>query len=271
MAKPRYILALDQGTTSSRAIVFDHDGRRVALAQKELTQSYPQPGWVEHDPLEIWSSQSATAAEAAGEGQSAGRCRGGRRITNQRETTMAWERASGRPVYPAIVWQDRRTADECARLKREGAEPMVTAKTGLRLDPYFSGTKLGWILDHVAGARGPSRGGKALLRHRGQLVGLATHRRQNPCHGCDERFRTLLCNIHTGEWGRGDAPSLARAAGDAAADCSSSEVYGEVAANLQPAGVPIAGIAGDQQAALSGRPASARAWPRTPMARVASC
>ncbi len=148
-----YLLALDQGTSSSRSIVFDPQGRTVAMAQRELTQHFPQPGWVEHDPLEIWQTQLATAREAlARAGLSASQVRA-MGITNQRETTVLWNRRTGQPVHRAIVWQDRRTAAECARLQQAGLEPLFMQRTGLRLDPYFSGTKLAWLLDHVPGAR----------------------------------------------------------------------------------------------------------------------
>jgi glycerol kinase len=147
------VLALDQGTTSSRAILFDHDGRTLALARKEFTQHYPQPGWVEHDADEIWSSQISVAAEALTRAGIAPKDLAAIGITNQRETTVLWERASGRPVHRAIVWQDRRTAPLCDELRREGAEELFRRKTGLLLDPYFSGTKLRWLLDNVPGAR----------------------------------------------------------------------------------------------------------------------
>ena len=155
-----YILALDQGTTSSRAIIFDREGNMRSLAQKEFPQIFPRPGWVEHDPDEIWSSQIGVASEAiarlgitAGEIAAIG-------ITNQRETTVVWDRATGRPLANAIVWQDRRTADFCGELKRRGHEPTFQEKTGLLLDPYFSGTKLRWLLDHVPGARAQAERGE---------------------------------------------------------------------------------------------------------------
>ncbi|MBC8012163.1 MAG: glycerol kinase, partial [Burkholderiales bacterium] len=163
MSTPRHVLALDQGTTSSRALVFDHAGRVVASARREFPQIYPRPGWVEHDPMEIWSSQNATAAEAMSRANLSGDDIAAVGVTNQRETTIVWDRATGKPVGNAIVWQDRRTAVFCARMKREGAEPFVTERTGLRLDPYFSGTKLRWILDNVSGARARAERGELLF------------------------------------------------------------------------------------------------------------
>ncbi len=160
MTKPRYILALDQGTTSSRAIVFDSAGNTVAAVRREFAQIYPQPGWVEHDPLKIWSSQRAAAGEAVARARLSRGAIAAVGVANQRETTILWDRESGKPVYNAIVWQDRRTADYCAHLKREGWERRIAQKTGLRIDPYFSGTKLRWLLDHVPGARARAKAGK---------------------------------------------------------------------------------------------------------------
>src|SRR5512139_206837 len=156
----RYVLSLDQGTTSSRAILFDHEGNVAAAAQKEFQQIFPRPGWVEHDPLEIWATQMAVAAEAVTRAQ-AGPCDiGAIGITNQRETTVAWNRDTGVPVCNAIVWQDRRTAEFCDRLKAEGHEPLVRSRTGLVIDAYFSGSKLAWILEHVPGARALADSGR---------------------------------------------------------------------------------------------------------------
>jgi glycerol kinase len=253
MSQPRYLLALDQGTTSSRAIVFDKAGGVVSVAQKEFPQLYPQPGWVEHDPFEIWSSQNSTAAEAISKADLAGDDIAAIGIANQRETTLVWDRDTGKPVYNAIVWQDRRTADACARLKRDGAEPVVAQKTGLRIDPYFSATKIRWILDHVAGARARAEAGRLLFGtvDTWLLWQLTDHK----AHATDatNASRTLLYNIHTGDW---DDDLLALFGVPRAmlpAVKSSSEVYGEVGPHLYPAGVPIAGMAGDQQAALFGQ------------------
>jgi glycerol kinase len=253
MSAPRYVLALDQGTTSSRAIVFDHDARPVAVAQKEFAQIYPRPGWVEHDPLEIWSSQQSTVTEVlsrAGLGAGDIAAIG---LTNQRETTIVWERATGRPVHNAIVWQDRRTADACAALKASGIEKMVTAKTGLRLDPYFSATKIRWILEHVPGARTRAERGELLF---GTVdTWLLWKLTGGRVHATDvtNASRTLLCDIRKGTW---DDELLAcfgipRSMLPEVRSCS--ETFGHVDSALYPPGVPIAGIAGDQHAALFGQ------------------
>ena len=253
MSHPRHILALDQGTTSSRAIVFDREGAVVSVAQKEFPQYYPQAGWVEHDPLEIWSSQNAVAAEALARANLSSADIAAVGITNQRETTVVWDRDTGRPVHPAIVWQDRRTAGFCEQLRRDGAEPLVAAKTGLRLDPYFSATKLRWILDHIPGARSRAEAGKLLFGTVDTwLLWQLTGRR---VHATDvtNASRTLLCDLRTGDWDD-DLLSLfaiPRAVLPEIRSCS--EIYGQVDARLLPAGAPIAGIAGDQHAALFGQ------------------
>jgi glycerol kinase len=253
MKKPRYILALDQGTTSSRSIVYGRSGEVIAVAQKEFPQIYPQPGWVEHDPYALWSSQNATAVEALSQANLATDAIAAVGVTNQRETTLVWDRATGKPVYNAIVWQDRRTADYCAQLKREGAEPAVSAKTGLRIDPYFSGTKVRWILDHVAGARARAEAGQlAFGTVDTWLLWQLTAGRQHVTDASNAS-RTLLYNIHTGDWDDEILQLLGVPREMLPAVRSSSEVYGEVSAGLYPAGVPIAGIAGDQQAALFGQ------------------
>ncbi len=253
MPNERYILSLDQGTTSSRAIVFDHSSRIVASAQKEFRQIYPRPGWVEHDPLEIWSSQSATAAEALAEANLSADDIAAVGITNQRETTIVWDRQSGKPVYNAIVWQDRRTADFCSQLKRDGAEPMIREKTGLVIDPYFSGTKVRWILENVDGARAKAEAGKLMFGTVDtwllyQLSGRTVH-----ATDVTNASRTQLLNIHTGQWDDEllDLLSVPRSMLPEVRSCS--EVFGHVAANLYPGGAPIAGMAGDQQAALFGQ------------------
>jgi glycerol kinase len=253
MSKTRYVLALDQGTTSSRAIIFDHAGSSVAVAQKEFAQIYPQPGWVEHDPLEIWATQSEMAAEVLAKARLKGDAIAAIGVTNQRETTVVWERSTGRPIYNAIVWQDRRTADECARMKKEGAEPGVAKKTGLRLDPYFSGTKVAWILDNVAGARAQAEAGKLCF---GTVDSwLIWHLTGGRVHVTDatNASRTLLCNIHTGDWDD-EMLALLRVPRSILPEIrSSSETYGKVTSPAALGGVPIAGIAGDQQAALFGQ------------------
>jgi glycerol kinase len=195
-----YILALDQGTTSSRAILFDRHGGIKAVAQREFRQMFPQPGWVEHDPLEIWTSQAGVAVEAlAGAGVRA-RDVAAIGITNQRETTIVWDRRTGEPIANAIVWQDRRTADVCDRLKSDGAETIVRERTGLVLDAYFSGTKLAWLLDHVDGARARAeRGELAFGTVDSWLLWKLTDGR---LHITDttNASRTLLFNIHTLQW-----------------------------------------------------------------------
>ncbi len=253
MSKPRYVLALDQGTTSSRAIVFGRAGEVIAVAQKEFPQIYPQPGWVEHDPLEIWASQNATAIEALSKANLTPENIAAVGVTNQRETTLVWDRETGQPVYNAIVWQDRRTADFCTRLKREGAEAMVIERTGLRADPYFSGTKIRWILDHVAGARARAEAGKlAFGTVDTWLLWQLTAGRRHVTDATNAS-RTLLYNIRQGEWDDEMLKLLNVPRAILPEVRSSSEVYGEVGANLYPARAPIAGIAGDQQAALFGQ------------------
>jgi glycerol kinase len=248
-----HLLALDQGTTSSRAILFDSGGEIVALAQREFRQHFPQPGWVEHDAEEIWSSQRAVALEALASAGLRSKDIAAIGITNQRETVVVWDRATGQPVHRAIVWQDRRTARLCDRLRGDGREGMVRSKTGLLLDPYFSGTKLAWLLENVAGARDAAAAGRlafgtidAWLLYR--LTGGKVH-----ATDASNASRTLLMNIHTGDW---DDELLAcfgvpRAMLPQIRD--SSEVYGEVESVAELSGIAVAGIAGDQQAALFGQ------------------
>ncbi len=251
-----HILALDQGTTSSRAIVFDESGEVRAVAQRELRQIFPTPGWVEHDPAEIWESQLAVAREAlsraglrAGDIAAIG-------ITNQRETTVLWERATGRPLHNAIVWQDRRTARDCERLVREGRDGLFRQRTGLVLDPYFSGTKIAWLLDHVPGARDRAEAGEiAFGTVDSWLIWNLTGGRRYRRHVTDvtNASRTLLFDIHEGDWHDEllDALGVPRALLPEV--LSSSEVYAETEPGLLGAPVPIAGVAGDQQAALFGQ------------------
>jgi len=248
MSTQKYILALDQGTTSSRALIVDHAGKVIAVSQKEFTQIYPKPGWVEHDPMEIWSSQSSTEAEALGMADLRHRDLAAIGITNQRETTVVWDKRTGKPVYNAIVWQDRRTADYCAKLKEQGLEPMFTNKTGLRLDPYFSGTKLRWILENVKGARADAEAGHLLF---GTIDSwLVWKLTDGLVHITDatNASRTLLYNIHSGDWDDEILKefNIPRVMLPEVKD--SSEVYGK-----STKGVPIAGIAGDQHAALFGQ------------------
>ena len=248
MQPEKFILALDQGTTSSRAIVVNHAGQVVAVSQREFRQIYPKPGWVEHDPLEIWASQSATEAEAISMADLRHRDIAAIGITNQRETTVVWDRHTSKPVYNAIVWQDRRTADYCARLKEEGLEAKFTGKTGLRLDPYFSGTKLRWILENVEGVRARAEAGDLLF---GTIDSwLVWKLTDGKVHVTDatNASRTLLYNIHEGCWDDEILKILNIPRAMLPEVKGSSEVYGHTTK-----GVPIAGIAGDQHAALFGQ------------------
>ena len=248
-----FLLALDQGTTSSRAIVFAENGEIVSVAQREFKQYFPQPGWVEHDPEEIWTSQIEVAEQAIQTAKLKPSDVAALGITNQRETIVIWDRATGEPIHPAIVWQDRRTSEVCDRLRSEGHEKLVREKTGLLLDPYFSGTKIAWLLDHVDGARQAAEAGKLAcgtidtwLVHK--LTGGNLH-----ITDASNASRTLLMNIHSGDWD------------DELLDCigvprsllpefrPSSEIYGEVDNSLPLAGIKIGGIAGDQQSALFGQ------------------
>ena len=247
------LLALDQGTTSSRAIIFDPSGRTLATAQKEFTQIFPQPGWVEHDPMEIWSSQVAVAAEAAAKVSNLGQHVAAAGITNQRETTLIWDRKSGAPVYNAIVWQDRRTASICAKLKSDGLEPLFRQKTGLLLDPYFSGTKLKWILDNVDGVRARAERGELAF---GTVdAWLLWNLTQGRVHATDvsNASRTLLYNIRTAAWDTEILEILGIPASLLPEVKPSSGVFGEISHPMGLDGVPISGIAGDQQAALFGQ------------------
>jgi glycerol kinase len=249
----QYILALDQGTTSSRAMLFDREGNIVSSAQKEFEQIYPQPGWVEHDPQAIWSTQAGVAAEAVTRAGLNGASIAAIGITNQRETTIVWDRDTGQPVYNAIVWQDRRTADFCDALKAQGHEATVRAKTGLPIDAYFSATKIRWILDNVPGAREKARAGKLAF---GTVDSwLVWNFTQHELHVTDvtNASRTMLFDIHTRRWDdallalfdipRSMLPDVR----------PSSEIYGPTKTTLFASKIPIAGIAGDQHAALFGQ------------------
>jgi glycerol kinase len=245
----KYVLALDQGTTSSRAIVFDHAGAIKAVAQKEFKQYFPQPGWVEHDANEIWATQAGVVTEALTKAGLSHRDIAGIGITNQRETTVAWNRETGQPVGHAIVWQDRRTAGFCDRLKRDGFEDTIQKKTGLVIDAYFSGSKLAWILENVPEAKKLAEAGKlAFGTVDSWLVWKLTGGKEH-LTDVTNASRTMLFNIHTGDWDddllkifqvpRSILPRVAK----------SSEVY----ASAEQLDVPIAGIGGDQQAALFGQ------------------
>jgi len=247
------VLAIDQGTTSSRALLFDCDRRAIGLGQEEFPQHFPRSGWVEHDPDDLWSTTAAVmreAVERAGADPAEIAAIG---LTNQRETTLVWERETGRPIHPAIVWQDRRTAESCERLKREGAEAEVRARTGLLLDPYFSATKLAWLLDHVDGARTKARDGKLLFGTVDswliwRLTGGARH-----VTDATNAARTLLYNIREGRWDAEmlrlfDIPdAMLPDVLDSAAD------FGETRRDLFGRAIPIRGVAGDQQAAMVGQ------------------
>ena len=249
----KYILALDQGTSSSRAIVFDHDGHICSMAQQEFTQHFPQPGWVEHNPMEIWSSEAAVIAQAISEIGITGKDIAAIGITNQRETTIVWDAETGIPVYNAIVWQDRRTSAYCDSLKERGLVDKIREKTGLIIDAYFSGTKIKWILDNVPGARDKAKAGK--LRFGTVDSWLVWQLTRGTVHVTDvtNASRTMLFNINTLEWDKEllelmDIPLCMMPAVK-----SSSEIYGHTKTTIFAHPVAIAGIAGDQQAALFGQ------------------
>jgi glycerol kinase len=250
----RYVLALDQGTTSSRSLLFDVRGRVVSVAQREFRQYFPRPGWVEHDPAEIWESQRATLNECLRRAQATPRDVAAVGITNQRETTVLWDRATGDPVAPAIVWQDRRTAATCERLRAEGHEPEVARRTGLLFDPYFAGTKLAWLLDHVPGARARAeRGELAFGTIDSWLLFKLTGHREHVTDATNAS-RTLLYNLELGSWDevllellripRACLPRIVDTCLDAAA---------AIRIDVDGIELPVSGIAGDQQAALFGQ------------------
>jgi glycerol kinase len=254
----KYILALDQGTTSSRAIVFDRAGRVKAVAQKEFPQIFPKPGWVEHDAEAIWKTQLATAKAALKKARLTAAHIAAIGITNQRETTLLWDRQTGKPIANAIVWQDRRTAKECDRLKATGKVPLIRRKTGLVIDAYFSATKIAWLLKNVKGARALARQGRLAFGTMDtwliwKLTGGTTH-----VTDASNASRTMLYNLRTGDWDaellkifkvpRSVLPEVR----------GSSEVVGETTVFGKP--IPIAGIAGDQQAPSSANAARAPAW-----------
>jgi glycerol kinase len=247
----KYLLALDQGTTSSRALVINESGKVVAVSQKEFTQIFPQPGWVEHDPNEIWSSQIGVAAEALGQAGASAKDVAAIGITNQRETAVVWDRKTSEPIHNAIVWQDRRTASICDKMKADGLESMVTKKSGLVIDAYFSGTKVQWMLDNVPGARErANRGELAFGTIDSWLIWKLTN---GAVHVTDvsNASRTMLFNIYTQSWDDELLKALNVPRSMLPHVKASSEVYGESTGIL--AGVPIAGIAGDQQSALFGQ------------------
>ena len=248
-----YLLALDQGTSSSRSIIFDAQGRLVAQSQQELSQIYPQPGWVEHDPEEIWRTQLATARDAltkaglqAHQMQAVG-------ITNQRETTVVWNRQTGAPIHHAIVWQDRRAEPTCVELRKQGLAGTIQAKTGPLVDAYFSGTKLKWLLDNVPGARQQANNGELAFGTVDswliwRLTGGAVH-----ATDVSNASRTMLFNVHTNQWDTELMHALDIPAAMMPAVKPSSALYGELSADLLGAAIPIGGVAGDQQSALFGQ------------------
>ncbi|MDD5712133.1 MAG: glycerol kinase GlpK [Smithellaceae bacterium] len=249
----KYILALDAGTTSSRAIIFDEKGTIISVAQKEFAQHYPQPGWVEHDPVEIWSTQAGVAAEATTKAGLNGTNIAAIGITNQRETTVVWDRETGRPIYNAIVWQDRRTAGFCDELKEKGLAETFQEKTGLVIDAYFSGTKVKWILDNVSGAREKAKSGKLAFGTIDTWLVWNLTRGERHITDATNASRTLMYNIHTGEWDEELLAILDVPKSILPEVRSSSEVYGETVSTIFASKVPIAGIAGDQQSALFGQ------------------
>jgi glycerol kinase len=249
----RFVLALDQGTTSSRSILFDHDGAIVATAQREFTQHFPQSGWVEHDAEEIWATQAATIAEVLARARATVADVAALGITNQRETTVLWDRASGRPVAPAIVWQDRRTADFCARLKADGHEPEVARRTGLLLDPYFSGTKLAWLLDSDPALRRRAERGELAFGTIDSWLVWKLSRGTQHLTDATNASRTLLLDIRTGAWDEHMLELLRIPRAVLPRVVPSSLRDGAAFAVLDDREVPLGGIAGDQQAALFGQ------------------
>ncbi|PQL91948.1 glycerol kinase GlpK [Apibacter adventoris] len=251
--KEKFILALDQGTTSSRAILFNHGGEITSVAQRDYTQHFPKPGWVEHDPEEIWSSQISVAAEAIAKKGVSGLDIAAIGITNQRETTIIWDRETSEPVYNAIVWQDRRTAKYCDELKAQGLTQEIREKTGLILDAYFSGTKVKWILDNVPGVRERAEQGKLCFGTVDTwLIWKLTFGKMHVTD-VSNASRTLLFNIHTMQWDE-DLLKLFNIPKSILPEVKqSSEIYGETSTTLFSTKIPIAGIAGDQQAALFGQ------------------
>lgn len=249
----KYILALDQGTSSSRAIVFDHEGRICATAQKEFPQHFPKPGWVEHDPKDIWSSEASVIAEAITSMGINGLNIDGIGITNQRETTIVWDAETGEPVYNAIVWQDRRTSEYCDSLKEQNLTGFIREKTGLIIDAYFSATKIRWILENVPGARARAEAGK--LRFGTVDTWLLWNLTRGECHMTDvsNASRTMLFNIHTLNWDEDLMKLFGIPMSMLPEVHSSSEIYGYTKTTIFAHKVPVAGIAGDQQAALFGQ------------------
>lgn len=248
-----YILSLDQGTTSSRAIVFNHSGEIIAIAQKEFTQIYPEAGWVEHNPGEIWSTQLSVATEVIAKANLTAADIKAIGITNQRETTVVWDKTNGKPVYNAIVWQDRRTSEYCNSIKKQGLSQKIQEKTGLIIDSYFSATKVRWVLEHIEGAREKAEKGELAF---GTVDSwLIWNLTAGKVHVTDvsNASRTMLYNIHSLTWDKDLLKLFGIPSSMLPEVKSSSEVYGTTAGNILAAQIPIAGIAGDQQSALFGQ------------------
>ncbi|MCY9871363.1 glycerol kinase GlpK [Vibrio barjaei] len=252
-SKKKVVVALDQGTTSSRAIIFDHDANTISAAQREFTQIYPKPGWVEHDPMEIWATQRSSLTEVLAQSDIANEEVAAIGITNQRETTIVWEKDTGHPVYNAIVWQCRRTADFCEKLKAEGHEDYIRDTTGLVVDAYFSGSKIAWILDNVEGARERAEKGELLFGTVDTwLIWKLTHGKSHVTD-VSNASRSMLFNIHTLEWDEKLLDIFNIPKSMLPEVKSSSEVYGYAHIGGGTEDIPISGIAGDQQAALFGQ------------------
>lgn len=248
-----YILSLDQGTTSSRAIVFNHSGEIIAIAQKEFTQIYPEAGWVEHNPSEIWSTQLSVATEVIAKANLTAADVKAIGITNQRETTVVWDKTTGKPVYNAIVWQDRRTSEYCNSIKKQGLSQKIQEKTGLIIDSYFSATKVRWVLENIEGAREKAEKGELAF---GTIDSwLIWNLTAGKVHVTDvsNASRTMLYNIHSLTWDNDLLELFGIPSSMLPKVKSSSEVYGTTAGNILAAQIPIAGIAGDQQSALFGQ------------------
>lgn len=251
--KNKYVLAIDQGTTSSRAIIFNHQGEIVTISQKDFQQYFPKPGWVEHDPNEIWYSQSSVIKEAMAKADLTDKniaCIG---ITNQRETTVVWDRETGFPVYNAIVWQDRRTADFCEELKSKGYAELIQEKTGLIIDAYFSATKIKWILENVKGIRERAERGELCFGTIDSWLIWKLSKGEKHLTDVSNASRTMLFNIHTLTWDKELLAIFSIPESMLPEVKSSSEIYCETKSPLFPSGIPVAGIAGDQQAALFGQ------------------
>jgi len=249
----KFIMSLDQGTTSSRAIIFNHNGEIVAIAQREFTQIYPQAGWVEHDPLEIWSTQLSVAAEVIVKAGLSATDIDSIGITNQRETTVVWDRETGQPIYNAIVWQDRRTSTYCDEIKAQGLSEKIQEKTGLIIDSYFSATKAKWILENVKGAKEKAEAGKLAFGTIDSWLIWKLTAGEKHVTDVTNASRTMIYNIHTLAWDDELLNLFGISKSMLPEVKSSSEVYGETAGRILAAKIPIAGIAGDQQSALFGQ------------------